>query len=657
MGGKKTPSSRQFNYKKLLFLLIPTAALLAFGIPYMGLQETLPVLKYFFTLQLFGLAFAPLANKLFLTSRSGGFLLAKPLGIAGVSFIVWTLTYLKIARFNLFFVILALCICAACCWSVKSLREEYIDTLRKDSVIESIAVEETVLALALIIMCFYKGFRPDINGEEKFMDYGFIMSMLRNSELPANDMWLSGESINYYYYGQFMHAMIIKLSGVAPSYGYNIAMCCSIAMPFAMCFSIGQALIDCAAGSGARIPRYVGVFAGLFSGCAVMLFGNSHSFYYDENSAGNKLLSLFSKMGINVGETTDFFYPDSTRYIGYNPDSSQIEGIANGADKTIEEFPFYSYLIGDLHAHVCSTMIVILLFAVALNIVMRSVNDTHDMATTLGSFKSKIRYEVQRLMTPGIITYCLLLGIAQMTNYWDFLIYFIFGAMILLVTNTKNSRDFSSIPGVIIFAAGMAGILGIYLVCGQIPLLHALLQALLFGALLAATAFIPTALSRTVCGMSLLFSSASVASLPFNMNFDMISNKIALCVNHSSPYQLFILWGTHVIICLTFLGFTIYHTKVSPVRGKKSKSSKRVTTEESFNPVQKFFNKRNTVDVFMCGVIVVALLLLAAPEIFYVRDIYTSGYLRANTMFKFTYAAFIILSLSMVYSIFRLMFL
>jgi uncharacterized membrane protein len=63
---------------------------------------------------------------------------------------------------------------------------------------------------------------------------------------------------------------------------------------------------------------------------------------------------------------------------------------------------------------------------------------------------------------------------------------------------------------------------------------------------------------------------------------------------------------------------------------------------------------RNITDVFVCGMIVTGILMLIAPEIFYVRDIYTGGYLRANTMFKFTYAGFIILSVAMIYAVMRL---
>ena len=70
--------------------------------------------------------------------------------------------------------------------------------------------------------------------------------------------------------------------------------------------------------------------------------------------------------------------------------------------------------------------------------------------------------------------------------------------------------------------------------------------------------------------MSFFFAAASVVSLPFNFCFDMISNSIAACVNHSSLYQLYILWGTHVIICVTFLVFIIIFRNTPSE--KKSKS-------------------------------------------------------------------------------------
>ena len=74
------------------------------------------------------------------------------------------------------------------------------------------------------------------------MDYGFIMSMLRNDQLPARDMWLAGYQINYYYFGQYIWSVMIKITNVPSGVGYNLAMCSATAIPFAMSFSIGKFL-------------------------------------------------------------------------------------------------------------------------------------------------------------------------------------------------------------------------------------------------------------------------------------------------------------------------------------------------------------------------------------------------------------------------------
>ena len=655
MGAKKKSSLRQFDLKKLWLFLIPIAFSILPGIWLMGTGDALCVFRFDCLLLIIGLAAFPLASAMFPLSRNAGLTLAKPLGLLICSLTVWTLTYLKIARFNIYFIFLSIIALAAVSWIPKRNRNDLIDRLKEDGTIENIVFEETMFVLVFTILCFYKGFLPMINGEEKMMDYGFIMSMIRNSTLPANDMWMSGYSINYYYFGQFFYAFLVKMSAINTGIGYNLCMCCSIALPFSMCYTIGQMLIDGARKNGMNCKGGVPVIGGVLTSLAVMIFGNSHSFYYDENSIGNGLTGLFKAMGADVGTTDHFFYPNSTRFIGHNPDTEFIEGFANGGDKTIEEFPFYSYLIGDLHAHVCSTIVVLLIIAVAITLVYR-IAASGDMADIMSSgkpsFKQSFRNELSLILRPEIIAIAVLLGICQMTNYWDFLIYFIFGSMLLLVVKTTTSKDFSTIPGAVIFAVSVGGILGLYLALAYMPVLHTVLQVLLLGCILTGCAYFPCALTRTSAGMSFFFTVASLVALPFNANFDMISNKIAPCVNHSPLYQLFILWGTHVIICVTFVVFTIIYKNLPENRGRNSKTHGKTFP----NKVAQFFGERNPFDVLMCGTIVVGILLLIAPEIFYVRDIYTGGYLRANTMFKFTYAGFIILSIGMIYSTIRLMF-
>ncbi|MBP5654492.1 MAG: hypothetical protein J6X33_03160 [Clostridiales bacterium] len=642
---------------RYLMLLAPFVIILMAGSATVGSSETLMILLWYTILFLFSLIMLPVAFKIFGRFGAGGFFASKVLGLVTVSFVVWTLTYIRLFRFNYVFVVIAILLVGFCCYFPKSLRNNLVDKLGDNYLIEKIVLEEVVFAVVLVILCYIKGFEPNIKDQEKFMDYGFIMSMLRNPELPAKDMWLAGLNINYYYFGQFIWALVIKLSCLSPKIAYNLAMVSAIAIPFGMSFSFGVMLTEGAQQNGFHENRFLKYVTGLIAGLATCIFGNSHSFFYDENGAGNGFLRFLSDQGFNVGKTDGFFYPDSTRFIGWNP---KIE-----TDYTIEEFPFYSFLIGDLHAHVVSMMTVLLIAMIVFAMVLEAKAPSSGPSNTAKHLKlerfPKDEYKV--LLTPHIIMVAILLGISQMTNYWDFLIYFIFCSMAMLLANTRKTARFSSIPSAIVFAGNIIAILAVYLMAGNNVLVHIALQLIVLIISYILAGMFPSALSRTSFGMSFLFVVSHIAAAPFNLNFDMISNALGKVKSRSSLFQLAILWGTHLIICLTFFVITVitrnYQPGSSDKKGKKGKKSSLFYASENenrCNPIASFISDRNIVDVFVCGMIVVGILIVIAPEIFYVRDIYTSGYLRANTMFKFAFAAFIIFSVAMSYAVTRLFF-
>ena len=662
--GTRFTTSSPFRYA---LLLIPFAIAAVIAVCTTGAQEGMLALWWAFVLFIFGIGTLPLAVRLWGKFSSGGFFLSQAMGLVLTCLVLWTLTHLKLCRTNLICIALSFLIVAVFCYVPKSLRKGFIEKLGSDDFIEAIVVEETAFLVVFFLMCYFKGFSPAINGQEKYMDYGFMMSMLRNDQLPANDMWLSGKSINYYYFGQYIWTIVTKVSNVPTGIAYNLAMCSATAMPFAMSFSIGKFLIEAASRRGYFNNNIIKYAAGLLTGCAVSIWGNSHSFFYDQNSIGNGFLKFFQALGIDVGRTDNFFYPDSTRYIGWNPKIIND----HGGDFTIEEFPFYSYLVGDLHAHVISMMVVLLIAAVVLSMISKVKLPTREdielrhSLDNLSGERSRVLSEFESTVTMPLVLCGILLGCAQMTNYWDFLIYFIFCSMGFFIVNTIRSPRFINIPGAIVFVCNVGGILLIYLAQGSNPSALFALEALLMAAAFLFCVVSPTALPRTSFQMSFIFTLATLVALPFNLNFDMISNSLGKSRDHSTPYQLFILYGTHVIICLVFLVVTIIYKNFrysSPTKAKKAKTygsaASVIGSEYSYtNPIQRFFSERNLIDIFVCGMVIVGLLLIAAPELFYVRDIYTSGYLRSNTMFKFAFAAFIILSIAMIYSIARLMWL
>ena len=64
---------------------------------------------------------------------------------------------------------------------------------------------------------------------------------------------------------------------------------------------------------------------------AVSIAGNMHYVVYAQ------IIPLIQKL--KGEEVSSYWFPDATRYIGFNPDVP---------DKTIHEFPCYSFVLGDL---------------------------------------------------------------------------------------------------------------------------------------------------------------------------------------------------------------------------------------------------------------------------------------------------------------------
>jgi uncharacterized membrane protein len=103
-------------------------------------------------------------------------------------------------------------------------------------------ITEGIFLIALLSWSYIHGFGPDIHGLEKYMDFGFINSILRAEYFPPKDMWFTPLYINYYYFGHLMTAVLTKLSGLPLNYTFNIMLATIFAFCFTQTFSIGANL-------------------------------------------------------------------------------------------------------------------------------------------------------------------------------------------------------------------------------------------------------------------------------------------------------------------------------------------------------------------------------------------------------------------------------
>mgnify|MGYP005962541417 CR=1 FL=1 len=82
--------------------------------------------------------------------------------------------------------------------------------------------EEILFFLVFLFWTYLAGFHPAAHGTEKYMDFGFMQSMMRSTTLPAQDMWFAGKSFNYYYGGQYLAVFLTKLTGTSVEITYNL---------------------------------------------------------------------------------------------------------------------------------------------------------------------------------------------------------------------------------------------------------------------------------------------------------------------------------------------------------------------------------------------------------------------------------------------------
>ena len=211
-----------------------------------------------------------------------------------------------------------------------------------------------VFLAAFLLLVFVRGADPAVNalGGEKFLDYGLLRTLLRAETLPPYDMWFAGEPVNYYYGGHLAASLLTRLTATPPAYAYNLALAGFYATLVTAAFELARGIaagraVDRGASTGGDTDQATahGVRAGLAAAFFVGLASNLVT-------AGRLVLTLLpdglatalagvvgARSRVSAEEllagTGDFYYWTASRVI----------------PGTINEFPFFGFLNGDLHAH------------------------------------------------------------------------------------------------------------------------------------------------------------------------------------------------------------------------------------------------------------------------------------------------------------------
>ncbi|WP_101296300.1 DUF2298 domain-containing protein [Halegenticoccus soli] len=211
-----------------------------------------------------------------------------------------------------------------------------------------------VFVLGFLFVLAFRAVDPAVHagGGEKFLDFGLLKSLSRADALPPEDVWFAGEPVRYYYGGHLMASVLSTLTGTAPAYAYNLALAGFYGMLVAAAYDLAGA-IAAARGASRRLAGGLAAFFVGFAGnlvtvgwLALFFLPRSLRRAVAERIAGHT--SEYTAEAV-LAEFADFNYWHASRVI---PD-------------TINEFPLFSWLNGDLHAHMMGTPFLLLGAALA----------------------------------------------------------------------------------------------------------------------------------------------------------------------------------------------------------------------------------------------------------------------------------------------------
>jgi YYY domain-containing protein len=549
--------------------------------------------QWWFVLLLLGITFLPLAQKIFFHFHDNGYLFAKTIGIALSGYLMWLLSSMKLLKFNtvscILVILIGILFNAILLVRMKTEHKKTMFTAQK---LTSMISEELLFLIIFLIWTYIRGFKPEAYGTEKFMDYGFMTIMMRGDYMPPKDLWFAGSTINYYYVGQYMAAFMTKLSVVKVNAGYNLMLMTLASFGFVLPYSLVYNVTKNFFIEQDIRHRKSPVFAGLLSGAGVSLAGNMHFtlFYW---------FVPIIKTILGVKSEDKYWFPNSTRFIGYNPDTK---------DKTIHEFPSYSFVLGDLHAHAINIIFVLTVLGILFGWLLYRKKSMDNLRQKESAGISGL---LRNIMNPHILLIGFFIGLFHTTNFWDFPIYYVVSGAVILFFNLVAYRDYK-------------------------------IRAEVDRYRLLKNPYVVTAIQ----GITVLIIS-EVTALPFTLTFDQISTQINLAMNHTPVYQLIILWGLPVTLIVGLVVDLIsnYKQKINKPEEEKKGS---IVYYKGGRPGSfiDFLGSLNISELFIVILGLCGIGLILIPEIIYIKDIYSGDFKRANTMFKLTYQAFILFGVS-----------
>lgn len=375
---------------------------------------TVPWLWWWLALEIMSLAAFILLRRALAGLPDGGFAVAKTLGLLLVAWFIWlagTINVLPFSRVGVWIVVAIATVAAAIVWVRERTRWHEWWLQRRFLVITT----QVVFMVAYLGFIWVRSQNPDLwhpgRGGEKPMDLAFLTAVVRSPTFPPYDPWFAGGMLNYYYFGFVMVGVLVHMTGIVPSTAYNLAVPTIFALTAVGAWGVALAVQGSFRTIHAHAWRWwlralpyaerrklVGaLLAALFT----VVAGNWSQAYW-----------LLPGTGVNPVESCDKGSSYAAQQIcgGREEwafwDATRVVAIKTG-DGVINEFPFFTFLFADLHAHMIGLPLLIAALGVMLAMIRQRVH--------VRALWSRWRERWLAIVLLGLIS-----GVAYATNTWDY---------------------------------------------------------------------------------------------------------------------------------------------------------------------------------------------------------------------------------------------
>jgi uncharacterized membrane protein len=327
-----------------------------------------------------GLLAWPITARVFSAFKDRGFGLTRIVGLLVIGFLFWLAGSFQFIRINSGGALIAILLLAVfSAYTSRNRRGDLAAWMQKNR--RQLLATEVVFLIAFATWAFVRANNPGITATEKPMELAFLNSIVDSDVLPARDPWLSGYAISYYYFGYVMLAMLTLLSGSAAGVAFNLGNALWFGLVAVGTYSLFYNLL------ASKLKSSVKPLAALLGPLFVLITGNleaildvlhSRHVFWRVDETGMMFSRFWTWVGLENLEMPPLSDPSwiPQRNWWWWRASRVIRDLDLQGNpinlQSIDEFPFFSFLLADNHPHLLAFPFVLLAVAFAFQVFSRA---------------------------------------------------------------------------------------------------------------------------------------------------------------------------------------------------------------------------------------------------------------------------------------------